>query len=282
MLRFLRSVSAVRRGLCAVAISVLPATAASAQTTSPAATSPPLTLLPLDADADGKITRAEWTKFTQSFATLDTNKDTAVDAAELQQAAGGTTDLPGILPAADSDGNGKLTRPEWANISLIRGFPRFDRDRDNNVTLPEMEAAVARAKEAAKPGAAGGSSSGLWRGWIVNGRGENPNDGQYQIELAIDGNRIVGREIPRQGGGGGGRSLGSGTFVMTGSGQMGNLDAQYTEGPNAGQVCLGIFRMQGDVLQWCSSNRPGQRPNDFMTGGGNWLMFLRKVDAPTQ
>lgn len=287
MLRHLRSAAAARRTCCAVAAWISLVSFAAAQTTPPAtstAAAPPITLLPLDGDGDGKVTRAEWTKFMQTFTAMDTNKDSAIDLAELQKAAGSTAETPGILPAGDSDGNGKLTRPEWSNISLIRGFPRFDTNKDNNVTLPEMEAAVARAKEAAKPGAAAASSSGTWRGVLVQGRGDTPNEVQSQIELTIEGNRIVGREHPRQGNitPGGGRPLGSGTFVMTGGGAVGNLDAQYTDGPNAGQVCLGIFRMQGDVLQWCCSNRPSQRPTDFATGNGNWLMLLRKADATAQ
>src|SRR5262245_5113406 len=136
MLRFLRSACAVRRAGFAVAVYGLIVSSAAGQTTPPTAApaAPPVTLLPLDGDADGKITRAEWTKFMQTFTAMDANKDSTIDLAELQKAVGNTTDTPGILPAGDSDGNGKLNRAEWSNISLIRGFPRFDVNKDNNVT----------------------------------------------------------------------------------------------------------------------------------------------------
>ena len=84
-----------------------------------------------------------------------------------------------------------------------------------------------------------------------------------------------------QGGGGRGQGgLGSGTFTMTaGDGKTGNMDAVYTTGPNAGEVCLGIYQLEGDTLQWCVSNRSGQRPNGMATGNGNWLLVLNKVPA---
>jgi uncharacterized protein (TIGR03067 family) len=58
------------------------------------------------------------------------------------------------------------------------------------------------------------------------------------------------------------------------------MDAVYTEGRNQGQVCLGIYQMEGDTLRWCVSNRNGQRPVDFATGQGNWLMVLQKIPNP--
>jgi uncharacterized protein (TIGR03067 family) len=106
-----------------------------------------------------------------------------------------------------------------------------------------------------------------WRGQI-QGRG--------QIELVIAGNQIVGREM---GPGGQVNDLGSGTYTMTGDGKIGNMDAVYTTGPQQGDVCLGIYQMNGDTLQWCVNNR-GQRPQGFSTGNGSWLMQLTRVPAP--
>jgi Ca2+-binding EF-hand superfamily protein len=260
-----------------LAVAVLPLAHAAAQTTPPPTPAAvPVTLQPLDGDADGKVTRAEWTRFVQSFSKLDGDGNQGIDEAELRKAGGDAVEKPGVLVAADSNGDGKLTRPEWTQ--LARGFARYDKNNDGNITQPEMQATADAAKDAAKPGNASGSN-GLWRGRIVQGRGENPNSGE-EIELAIAGNRIAGRNVRPQSDGT--PNLGIGTFVMTGNGQSGYLDAQYVEGGTPGQVCLGIFKMENGALYWCASNRNGNRPTDFATGNGNWLMILRKVDPPPQ
>jgi hypothetical protein len=63
---------------------------------------------------------------------------------------------------------------------------------------------------------------------------------------------------------------------MTGNGQAGNMDATYTEGPQRGETCLGIYQLQGDRLLWCVNNRGG-RPQSFTGGNGSWLMTLSRV-----
>jgi hypothetical protein len=79
------------------------------------------------------------------------------------------------------------------------------------------------------------------------------------------------------GGGGGGNGLGGGTFTMTGDGKTGNMDAVYTEGDRRGDVCLGIYRLEGDTLVWCVNNKGG-RPQSLSGGNGNWLLTLTRVD----
>lgn len=247
----------------------------SAQTPSPAGgADPQFTLRPIDADGDGKITRIEWNVFTQSFYDRDRNDDDAVDAAELLSAETAAGETPVILFLADTDGNGKITRPEWTQ--MVRGFARLDADRNGLLTQPEFAAAVEARKEAMKPGGAASTAPGLWRGHIVNGRGQNPNSGS-PIELLIAGNRIAGHEPGKPGAS---PNLGIGTFVMTGNSKAGFLDAQYIEGPQAGVVCLGIFRMEGDTLHWCASNRDGYRPTEFNTANGCWYMVVKRLEQP--
>ena len=228
----------------------------------------PPSIKAMDADGSGGISRAEWSKFAQTFGALDSDKDNSLAAAE-REGLGDSATL--FTDLADLNRDGKLTRIEWARA--IQNFARWDTGRNQSLELNELttaaEAAVAASRGSANlPGAGktAGQPAGptLWRGNI---------DGRGQIELLVDGNRIVGRET---GGGGQGRGLGAGTFTMTGNGQTGNMDATYTEGPERGQTCLGIYAMQGDRLMWCVNNRGG-RPQSMSTGNGNWLMTLTRV-----
>jgi uncharacterized protein (TIGR03067 family) len=233
-----------------------------------------VTLRPADADGDDKITRTEWNVFTQAFHRLDANKNETIDLAELLPPNDAATGSPLILGAFDADGDRNLSRAEWGRMT--RAFAGLDVDGSRTLTANEFQTAIEALKEARKPGGASSSTPGLWRGHIVDGRGQNPNSGT-PIELLISGNRIAGRELHGQADST--PNLGIGTFVMTGSTKSGFFDAQYTDGPQAGQICLGIFRMEGDTLYWCASNRAGYRPDEFATGSGCWLMILRRVET---
>ncbi|MCE9608552.1 MAG: hypothetical protein K8U03_27010 [Planctomycetia bacterium] len=222
-----------------------------------------------DSSGDGKISRAEWTKLAQGFRDYDIDKDNALDEKELEATAAAAQ----LLSIADVDSDKKITRAEWAQLS--QGFARLDKNRDASIDAPELRGAadssLARASGTATlPGNKAKVEAGptVWRGMI---------EGRSQIELVVNGNEIVGREI---GGGGQGRGLGTGTFTMTGDGKMGNMDAVYSDGPQRGELCLGIYQMEGDTLRWCVSNRPGQRPSDFTGGRGNWPMVLTRVTTP--
>lgn len=233
---------------------------------------PSYSIAHMDGDGNGSITRAEWSKYAQTFSTLDGDKDNNLTATELE-GTGASSQL--ILDLADLNRDGKLTRIEWARG--IQNFARWDTSKNQTLELNELSAAATAAVAASKgsanlptggrPAATQNAGPVLWRGNI---------DGRSQIELLVTGNVIVGREL---GGGGQGRSLGSGTFVMTGNGQQGNMDATYTEGPQSGQTCMGIYTLQGDQLLWCVNNRGG-RPTRMATEGGNWLMTLTRVPNP--
>ena len=222
----------------------------------------------MDADGDDAITRTEWSKFAQAFSQLDADKDNNLSTDELS-GTGASAKL--LTDLADLNSDGKVTRTEWTR--LIQNFTRWDANKDKNLDLAELtqaaDSALASAKGTAKlPGASNtkGRPTGptLWRGSI---------DGRGEIELLVNGTVVTGREVN---GGRGGNSLGTGTIVMTGNGTTGNMDATYTDGPNQGEVCLGIYQLQGDRLLWCVNNRGG-RPQGLQGGGGNWLMTLNKV-----
>ena len=237
---------------------------------SPSNEAPRATLRPADTDGDGKITRVEWTKFVQGFRNLDANKDNSVDIAELKSAAGDVKEAPIVLAPVDFNDDGRATRAEWT--SLAAAFNRVDVDGNGVLEPAEFEAVVAANKEAAEQTKSLALRAGLWRGTIVEGRGQNPNAGR-RIELLIDGNRIAGRDIGRRGDD---ANLGTGTFLASGKPNAGFLDAQYADG----RVCRGIFEMRGDTLYWCVSNRGEQRPDEFITANGYWLMVLKRVPDP--
>jgi uncharacterized protein (TIGR03067 family) len=119
---------------------------------------------------------------------------------------------------------------------------------------------------------------GTWQGWVVDGRGENPNTGHMQMELRIEGQRMVAREIGTSRAPGG---LGDGTFVVGGTGDSGTLDAVATSGQHPGKEYPGIFELEGDTLRWCvnNHNRQAQRPAAFETGRGCYYMVLHRQTA---
>lgn len=237
----------------------------SAQPPTPEAQRP--TLKPADTDGDGRITRAEWTKFFQSFRQLDADGDNAVDTAELKASVGDPKLESIVLAPVDFDGGGKVLRPAW--LSLGGAFKRIDADKSGTLELAEFEAIVAAKKAAIEESKTIALRAGLWRGAIVERSGENPNSGRA-IELLVVGNRIAGRDVGRNGGD---ANLGTGTFVASGKPDAGILDAQYSDG----RICRGIFEMRGDALYWCVSNRGEDRPDRFTTANGFWLMVLKRV-----
>jgi uncharacterized protein (TIGR03067 family) len=230
--------------------------------------SPPAGIGFIDANGDDAISRTEWQKFTQAFSRLDADKDNALSATELQ-VTGGLAEV--LMKLADANGDGEVARVEWAK--LVHSFARLDANSDSSVDLAELEKfagdQVTSASGSASLSGKGAGKSGptRWRGRI-EGRGE--------IELLVDGNTVTGREFGR---GGGGEGLGSGTINMTGDGKSGNMDAVYTEGDRRGQVCLGIYKLDGDTLVWCVNNR-GTRPDSLQSSRrGNWLLTLSRVTA---
>lgn len=203
-----------------------------------------------------RLTRAELARLANEFDRHDTNQDGTLDAAELQAA------LSARAGSAQGAGASRSTRPTPATPKNRPANPP-----SGTPTNPRTAAGSAAARSSAT------GLTGIWRGWVVNGRGENPNSGPMQMELRIEGNRIAAREL---GSNRAGEGLGEGVYEIAANGNSGNLDATGTGGPQAGQRFLGIFELSGNELRWCVGNRGRPRPQEYATRSGNYLMILRR------
>jgi uncharacterized protein (TIGR03067 family) len=195
-----------------------------------------------DLDGDGRITRAELQRLFEQFDHLDANQDGALDESELTAAA--SRNRPGFSPSGQRPAGGQPSNPP------------------KRATPPQK---TSKAKEST-------GLEGTWRGWVVDGRGEQPDRGHMQMELRIAGTTMSAEEIGTNRSGGG---LGDGTFTVTGNGRSGNLDATGTSGQQNGRSFMGIYEVDGDTLRWCVGNRRA-RPTEYSTARGNYLMVLRR------
>lgn len=228
---------------------------------SPAESGLPPLLAQLDGNNDGKLSRSELQRLTQLFERLDTDKDGALSVEEIRS----TDRLPKTETKAKSD-----TRPP---SRTGRGTPPKSAEATDGDAESRTTNRPTTGNTTSSRGGNRSSPTGVWRGWVVDGRGENANSGQMEIELTIEGNQITGRELGTRRAPGG---LGGGTFVMTGDGRSGNLDAEGNAGPQDGRSFQGIYEFDGEVLRWCVSNRGRQRPTAMATDRGNYLMILRQ------
>ncbi len=196
-----------------------------------------------DTDGDGRLTRAEWNRLPSMWAGLDTNSDGVLDDAERTA----------------------LGRTSPVNAGGTASQPPTTRPRPGSTT-PATNPPVAA------PAAVG--LNGVWRGWVVQGTGENPNEGEMEIELTITGTQVVGKELSTRRSPPGG--LGSGSYTMTGNGKSGNLDSEQTTGQNAGRTYMGVYEVTGDTLKWCVTGRGRTRPATMATDKGNYLLILKR------
>ena len=160
-----------------------------------------------------------------------------------------------------------------------------------------LPAAAADKKEAPKPP----SLDGVWEGWVVEGKGENPNRGQIHLQLTIKDNKVTGKKIG--GGGPGGDDMGAGTVALNAEGEVKQMDATRTGGGGGGPGgggrggrrggpgggggaggggggYKGIMTVEGDTLKWCVANPGKERPTQFATDRrqGQFLMILKKQE----
>lgn len=121
------------------------------------------------------------------------------------------------------------------------------------------------ADEAAAP-----DLNGVWRGFVVSGKGEDPNRGSTHLELTIKGNRIDARQLDGEGG-----SLGHGVYKMT-PGKALSMDATETGKRGKPPLYLGICAVNEDVLKWCVATPGNKRPTNMETKSQQFLLIVRR------
>lgn len=91
---------------------------------------------PVDADGDGRISRAEFiARSAERFARIDPNGDGIVDQSEMAAMPGGGR----MAGRMDADNNGTLTRAEF-DAMAARRFDRMDANRDGMLDAAERQA----------------------------------------------------------------------------------------------------------------------------------------------
>ena len=72
------------------------------------------------------------------------------------------------------------------------------------------------------------------------------------------------------------QDLGTGTFKLDSSAKPWHMDATGTKGPQKGRAYLGIYSLEDDTLKWCVSMPGGERPTEFATKSGQFLLILKR------
>jgi uncharacterized protein (TIGR03067 family) len=116
---------------------------------------------------------------------------------------------------------------------------------------------------------------GVWRGWVVNGKGEKPDQGPVNLEVTVQGDRITAKQLNP----GADPNLGEGTFQLTVAAAARTIDATRTSMPGKGQTYAGIYELDGDSWRWCVSPKKGERPTEFVTRKGQFLLILKRQPA---
>lgn len=111
--------------------------------------------------------------------------------------------------------------------------------------------------------------AGVWKGYVVDGKGEKPNQGPVKLEITVKGDTITALQD-------GSKDLGEGTFTLKIHKDEKQIDAVRSKNPGKGQAFSGIYSLDGDTLKWCVSTRKKDRPTDFITKTGQFLLILKR------
>jgi hypothetical protein len=112
--------------------------------------------------------------------------------------------------------------------------------------------------------------NGVWRGYVVDGKGEQPDRGSVHLELTVKGNHISARRLDGSAG-----PLGEGTYKIT-VGRYYLIDAVETRSGGKPRTYLGICAFGPDLMRWSVSTPGNKRPTTFETKGQQFLLILKR------
>ncbi len=114
---------------------------------------------------------------------------------------------------------------------------------------------------------------GLWKGYTVEGKGENPDTGPVKIELTITEKTIHGIQIQ------GDKRVdqGVGEYMLNPGASPHGLDASKTNERGRKESYIGIYSIEGDTLKWCVGRK--DRPTSFESTKGQFLLILKRDKA---
>lgn len=113
-----------------------------------------------------------------------------------------------------------------------------------------------------------------WEGYAVEGKGENPDRGPVHLRLIIKDDMItaidLGSKEPN-------KEMGNGTYTLDPTKPFKEIDATGIILPGKREkTYLGIYEVDGDTLKWCVDNRGKERPDEFRTFAGKYLLVLKR------
>jgi uncharacterized protein (TIGR03067 family) len=112
---------------------------------------------------------------------------------------------------------------------------------------------------------------GVWKGFAVEGKGENPDRGPVKLELRITEKTIKGLEFK-------GTNVvdhGEGEFSLDLTQNPKYLDAWKSNERGRKQNYVGIYTLEGDIFKWCVSPQK-VRPETFETKKGQFLLIFKR------
>jgi len=112
--------------------------------------------------------------------------------------------------------------------------------------------------------------SGVWRGFVVEGKGEQADRGSVQLELTIKGNHITAQRLDGEVG-----PLGEGTYRIK-PGKSTLMDATEIRKTGKRRTFLGVCKTEPDLLQWCVATPGNRRPTHFETIDQQQFLLILK------
>lgn len=112
---------------------------------------------------------------------------------------------------------------------------------------------------------------GVWKGFTVEGKGENPDRGPVKLEMTITERVIRGIQIRDK------ERIdhGEGEYTLNLGASPHHLDAVKTIGQGRTQSFVGVYKLEGDTLHWCVSPQK-VRPESFETKKGQFLLIFKR------